>query len=50
VVVNAGKNDFCDELNSWGAVGIVEAAVDLDAVDAVLVDGLWWHSEVVVSG
>lgn len=39
-VVDAGEDDLCDELDSWGEVGVVGAAVDLDAIDAVLVDGL----------
>ena len=38
--VYAGEVDLADELDGRGLVGVLGAAVHLDAVDAVLVDGL----------
>lgn len=38
--VDAGQVDLADELDDRGLVGVLGAAVHLDAVDAVLVDGL----------
>ena len=38
--VHAGQVDLADELDGGGLVGVLGAAVHLDAVDAVLVDGL----------
>jgi hypothetical protein len=40
VGVNTGQVDLADELNCGRLVGVVETAVHLDAVDAVLMNGL----------
>lgn len=39
--VHGGQVDLRDELDGGGLVGVLLAAVHLDAVDAVLVDGLF---------
>lgn len=38
--VDAGQIDFADELDGWGLVGILVAAVHFQGVDSVLMDAL----------